>query len=187
MTKREFLNAIVENNVTEDAIVFAQSEIAKLDKTNEQRRLKNAEKASATAPLVDKLVTYLTGTAQTATDLMEKFAADGVVRPDEKAWTPQYVSRLARLAVEEGRAEATEVKPTGGKGKQKAYLAIQPLAGNDVRKGEHRNVFSFFCVRASRNFLFIQNFTAGETREGLVNFSNTENSGRGEILTEDGR
>jgi hypothetical protein len=124
MTKREFLNAIVENNVTEDAIVFAQSEIAKLDKTNEQRRLKNAEKASATAPLVDKLVTYLTGTAQTATDLMEKFAADGVVRPDEKAWTPQYVSRLARLAVEEGRAEATEVKPTGGKGKQKAYLAI---------------------------------------------------------------
>lgn len=124
MTKREFLNAIVENNVTEDAIAFAQSEIEKLDKTNEQRRLKNAEKASATAPLVDKLVGYLTGTAQTATDLMEKFATDGVARPDDKAWTPQYVSRLARLAVEEGRAEATEVKPTGGKGKQKAYLAM---------------------------------------------------------------
>ena len=124
MTKREFLNAIVANEITEDAIAFAQSEIEKLDKTNEQRRLKNAEKASATAPLVDKLVGYLTGTAQTATDLMEKFAADGVARPDDKAWTPQYVSRLARLAVEEGRAEATEVKPTGGKGKQKAYLAI---------------------------------------------------------------
>ncbi len=122
MTKREFLNAIAANEINAEAIAFAEEELLKLDKVNAQRRQKNAEKASATAPLVDQLVGYLTGTPQTAKDLMEHFVADGTERPDGKEWTSQFVSRLARLAVEDGRAEVTDVKPIGGKGKQKGYL-----------------------------------------------------------------
>ena len=76
MTKREFLNAIVEMNINEELATFAADELAKMDKANEARREKNGEKAAAKeaekAPIREAIFNAMTDEPKTATTLIEE-------------------------------------------------------------------------------------------------------------------
>lgn len=122
MTNREFYTAITTNTITEEVIAKAMEELNKLDVTNAKRREKSAEKANANQAFVEKLVTFLGEAPQTASELLMKFAAiaDEMPRVDGKPYTVQYVSNLARAAVEQGLCKVGDVK-IKGKGTQKGY------------------------------------------------------------------
>ena len=117
MTKREFLNAIVNlTNVESDLTEFAAAELEKLDKANEARREKTAEKAVAKeaekAPIRDAIFVAMTVEPKTATDLI---AAAGV---DIK---PQSIPSLVKPLVEAGKVNKVDIKVVG-KGKQRGYV-----------------------------------------------------------------
>lgn len=117
MTKREFLNAIVNlTNVESDLIEFATAELEKLDKANEARREKTAEKAVAKeaekAPIRDAIFAAMTDEPKTATDLI------AIAGLDIK---PQSIPSLVKPLVEAGKVNKVDIKVVG-KGKQRGYV-----------------------------------------------------------------
>lgn len=108
MTKREFLNAIVEGIVTEEMSAFAADAIEKLDATNAARRAKVTAKQAENLVLVEKVVEMLGDEPLTATDIAAALEVN-----------PQKASALARMAVKQGTAISQDVK--GPKGKCKGY------------------------------------------------------------------
>lgn len=121
MTKREFLNAVIESAIDENIKEFATAELEKMDAVNAKRREKASEKSAEKVEETKVFVTEFLGTeAQTASDLVAKMTEAGYERADGKALNVQFVSAMARKAVELGLAAATEVK-VSGKGTQKAY------------------------------------------------------------------
>lgn len=121
MTIREFYEAVVNANVSDELTEFATTGIAKLDATNAKRREKAAAKANVNQEFVDKLVSMLGDEAKTATELKDMFAAEGITVINDKEVTVQKISSLARVAVESGKVAKVDVK-VKGKGTQKAYI-----------------------------------------------------------------
>lgn len=111
MTKREFLNAVIEANVNEELSAFAVAEIGKLDKRNEAKSSKPSKTAIANEPIKADIVKMLKEREEVAT-ASEIAEALGL--------TTQKVSALCRQLVEGGTLTATEVK-VPKKGKVKAY------------------------------------------------------------------
>ena len=109
MTKREFLEAIVNGNITEDIVSYAADSIVKLDATNAKRAEKNSEKKQATIDAATKMAAVLTDEPKTATELGEEF---GVSTQRASAWM--------RKAVDLGLAVKQDVK-VKGKGTVKGY------------------------------------------------------------------
>ena len=116
MTKREFLNAIVEMNINEELATFAADELAKMDKANEARREKNGEKAAAKeaekAPIREAIFNAMTDEPKTATTLIEEAGLE---------IKPQSIPSLVRPLVEAGKVNKVDVKVVG-KGKQRGYV-----------------------------------------------------------------
>lgn len=128
-TIREFYNAVIAANVSDEITEFATAAIEKLDATNAKRREKSAEKAEANQTYIDALVGFLTAEPQTASDLMGKFVEAGMERPAEKdgsikEWKVQFVSNLARKAVEQGKASVQDIK-VPKHGAQKGYTLAE--------------------------------------------------------------
>ena len=120
MTKREFLAAVVEMG-NADLAEFATAELEKMDAVNAKRREKASEKSAEKVEEIKAFVAEFLGTeAQTASDLVAKMTEANYERADGKALNVQFVSAMARKAVELGLAAVTEVK-VSGKGTQKAY------------------------------------------------------------------
>lgn len=110
MTKREFLNAVIEANVNEELSAFAVTEIEKLDKRNQAKTSKPSKTAIANEPIKEAIVATLTEKGGlTASEI-------GVALEI----TTQKASALCRQLVENGKLTATEVK-VPKKGKVKAY------------------------------------------------------------------
>lgn len=109
MTKREFLTAVAALDNAELA-QFAVDEIAKMDAANVKRQAKNAEKAAEKMDEVRAIVTLLTDTPKTASDVAA--AVDGM--------KVQKASALLRKAVAAGLAVSHDIK-VKGKGTQKGY------------------------------------------------------------------
>lgn len=110
MTNREFFNAIVSANVSDELTAFAQEAIAKLDKRNEARSSKPSKVALANAPIKEAIVAFLTEHANAvASDI-----ATGCEITTQKA------SALCRQLVEDGVLTSEEVK-VPKHGKVKAY------------------------------------------------------------------
>lgn len=119
-TMRDFMNAVIEANFSAEATEFASNQIEKMDATNEKRRAKAAQKAEAYMGNVRAFVGVLTDTPQTATQLVN--AVQGIlVREDNKAITPQYIARLAKVAVDQGWVVRESVKVAGEKGAKVGY------------------------------------------------------------------
>ena len=115
MTYREFYEHVIDGTITEDDITFAHDAIAKLDKTNEARKVaaaaKAAEKAAAKAPIRDAIVGVMTNEFKTATTLIAEAGVE---------IKPQAMPSLMKGLVETGVVVKGEVKVTG-KGKQVGY------------------------------------------------------------------
>lgn len=116
MTNREFMNAVIEANINDELTQFAQDAIAKLDATNEARKLKTAEKAAAKeaerAPIRDAIVACITDEPKTATVLIEEAGVE---------IKPQSIPHLLKGLVEDGTLDKVDVK-IPGKGTQKGYV-----------------------------------------------------------------
>lgn len=114
MTKREFLNAIVE--IGGEVGEYAAAEIEKLDKANAARRDKAAEKAvekeAEKAPIREAIWNVITDEPKTATTLIEEAGLE---------IKPQSIPSLVRPLVEAGQVNKVDVKVVG-KGKQRGYV-----------------------------------------------------------------
>lgn len=119
MTNREFYTAIANlENIPAELIEFATESIAKLDHTNEVRKVKAAEKAVAKqaekAPVREALLAVM-GDAEnpmTATMLIEAAGLD---------IKPASVPSLMKPFVENGSVLKVDIK-VPGKGTQRGYV-----------------------------------------------------------------
>ena len=111
MTKREFMTAIVNGEMTDELKAFAAAEIEKMDAANEARKAKVSKKAAENAPLMDKIYNDILDEEEpeTATTVGEMLEV-----------STQKASALLRKMVEEGRAVKVDVK-VPKKGIQKGY------------------------------------------------------------------
>ena len=123
MTNREFYNAIVNGNITDEVIAHASEAIEKLDKALENRKNKTSpkekEKAAENAKFDETVIGVLTNEPQIEADIA---SALGVTGPKARA-------SLKRL-VEAGVVTKSEVK-VPKKGTVKAY-ALAPAETADV-------------------------------------------------------
>ena len=113
MTKREFLDAIINKNLSDETTAFATKELAQIDAGLEKRRNTLSPKQEENLKLVETVVSALTDEPQTAT-VIYGLGIEGVT-------SVQKASSLMRMAVKNGLANEVEVA-VKGKGKQKGYV-----------------------------------------------------------------
>jgi len=123
MTLIDFYTAVTQNEITEDVIAKANELIAKDAADKEKARVKRAEKAKVADANVATALGFLTSDPQTCSNLVTAFVANGMTRPDEKPITPQYVARLMKTLVDDGKANRLEIKVQGSDGKMKKSMA----------------------------------------------------------------
>ncbi len=106
MTNREFFNAIIESNVSDELKAFATDAIAKLDARNAKRSATPSKSQIANEAVKAKIATVLTDEPQVASEIAQKCEIS-----TQKA--SSLLSRMPDLKV-------TEIK-VKGKGKVKGY------------------------------------------------------------------
>ena len=106
MTKREFLEAVITANLTEEVIAYASGEVVKMDEKNAKRRNSPSKTALANEPIKAKIREILTTTPQSASEIAEKVEI-----------STQKASALLRQI---DGLTVTEIK-VKGKGKVKGY------------------------------------------------------------------
>lgn len=112
MTKREFLDAVINKNLSDETTAFATKELAQIDAGLEKRRNTLSPKQEENLKLVELVVEALTEEPMTATQVYE-LGIEGVT-------SVQKASSLLRMAVKNDLVTVSEVA-VKGKGKQKAY------------------------------------------------------------------
>lgn len=112
MTKREFLNSIINGTLNDETAEFAAKELAQIDAGLEKRRNTLSPKQEENLKLVEAVVAALNEEPMTATAVYE-LGIEGVT-------SVQKASSLLRMATKEGLAAVSEIA-VKGKGKQKAY------------------------------------------------------------------
>lgn len=109
-TKRNALNDIINNNITEDVITWAQAELKKLDDSNAKNRERAAKKREENFPLVEQLKELLTEEYQPAAYFAE---ATGL--------SSSKVTALFRNYFTEDEVQIEKIK--GKSGKVNGYAA----------------------------------------------------------------
>lgn len=116
MTEREFYTAVIEANINDELTGFAAKGIEKIDKANEARKAKTAEKAVAKeaekAPIREAIFAVITtGEGKTASDLIAEAGVDV---------KPQAIPSLLKPLIEAGKVIKTDIK-VKGKGSVRGY------------------------------------------------------------------
>ena len=109
MTNRDFLNAVLTADVSDEVKEFATASITKMDERNSKRKAKVSKTAEANKPIKEAILKTVTDKPITAAEL-----ATIVGVSTAKA------SALATQLTKEGALVATDVK-VKGKGKVKGY------------------------------------------------------------------
>lgn len=110
MTNREFLNAIINGEVTDEVVTMAKEEIKKLDARNEKRRTTMTKEQTANEGVKAQIVEFIGDKkAVVASEI-----AQGV------GVSTQKVSALCKQLVDEGKLTVADVK-VKGKGSVKGY------------------------------------------------------------------
>lgn len=110
MTNREFFQAVIAKEITDEVIAHAKSEIAKLDARNAKRASTPSKIQKENAPLIEKIATLLTSEPKLASELAK-----------EMGLSTQKVTPLVK-AVEGVQSVDVKVK---GKGTQKGYFLAE--------------------------------------------------------------
>lgn len=130
ITQRDFLNAVIAGNITDEIIDYAKASIIKLDERNEKRKTnkKETEKQAENAKLAETILSTLeTGVVYTASQ----------IATDNGITTPK-ASAILRKLVEAGKLTSTEVKIKACKaegikgGKVKGYSLVERVIENEV-------------------------------------------------------
>lgn len=106
MTKREFLEAVITANLTEEVIAYASAEVVKMDERNAKRKNSPSKRSIENEPIKAKIREVLTHEPQSASEIAEKVEI-----------STQKASALLRQI---DGLEVTEIK-VKGKGKVKGY------------------------------------------------------------------
>lgn len=108
MTNREFFEAVLKNEITEDVLAHAKAAIEKLDSTNEKRKVATAEKAEkreeARVPIREAIVACITDEPKTATMLIAE--ANVEIKP-------QSIPHLLKGLIENHEIQRVMVKVKG--------------------------------------------------------------------------
>lgn len=118
ITLRQLFEAVIEGNITPAMQDKAKAEIAKLDATNAKRAEKAKEKAKENEPIKQAIFDFLVANGPKTT--VEIAAGVALVEGS----VPK-TSAMCRQMVDENRLSASDVS-VKGKGKQKAYTALEP-------------------------------------------------------------
>ena len=113
MTNREFFNAIINANVSDELTAHATAELEKLDKRNAQRSSKPSKTQLENEPIKAHLLEILAVKPMTASEIHEADAS----------LSTQKISSLCRQLVEAGKLAVEDVK-IPKKGKQKQYTIV---------------------------------------------------------------
>lgn len=105
MTNREFFNAVISNEITEEVIAHATSSLEKLDARNAARKEKPSKKSLENEPIKARISEVLTDEPKTASEIAS-----------ELELSVQKVSALLRQM----DVTVVDVK-VKGKGTQKGY------------------------------------------------------------------
>ena len=109
MTNREFFEAIINGEISEEIVAKAKEELVKLDARNSKRAEAKADKREVEyAPIEDAILKAINGTMTTS----EIATVVGL--------TTNKVSPRCKVLVEKGKLVETEVKVKGS-GTRKAY------------------------------------------------------------------
>lgn len=115
MTKREFLTAVSNGEMTDELKDFATAEIEKMNNSAAARAAKPSKNDIENAPLLERITNeILSAEPKTASDVAEVLEVK-----------VQKASALLRKLVEHGIADVQEVK-IPGKNKVKAYTKASP-------------------------------------------------------------
>lgn len=106
MTNREFYNAVVANEISEEVIAHAQNALVKLDERNAKRANTPSKTQIANEPIIKAIAEVLTNEPMLASEIAN---AVGISTPKASA-----------LAKKVDGVQVTDVK-VKGKGTQKGY------------------------------------------------------------------
>ena len=112
MTNREFFNAVIANEITDEVIAHATESLEKLDVRNAKRAERQTKTQIANEPIIKAIADLLTSEPMRASEIAE---ACGI--------STQKASALVKKV--EG-VQSVDVK-VKGKGTQKGYFLAQPL------------------------------------------------------------
>lgn len=119
MTTREFYQAVINANISDEITAFATAGIEKLDHTNSLRKDATAKKAqekeTERAPIRDAIMAVMTTEPKTATTLIAEAGVE---------IKPQAIPSLLKNLCEDGTVVKSEVKVTG-KGRQRGYAKAE--------------------------------------------------------------
>ena len=126
LTMRDFLNAIIAGEITDEVVEFATAKIEKMDETNAKRKTSSGERKPSKAQLEKKaeneaLAAQMMETVFTETDM----ATAGEIAAAMEISTPK-ATVLAKLKVAEGALEVSETK--GKSGMVKCYKVAKTEA-----------------------------------------------------------
>jgi polyhydroxyalkanoate synthesis regulator phasin len=114
MTRRERLEMVIANTITDELIEECKAELVKMDEANAKRKEKVDPRKAENAEIMEKIVSVLA-------ESTEPMQIDPIVEALGIAdLTRQRVSSLCTILVKDGRITSEDVK-VKGKGKRKAY------------------------------------------------------------------
>lgn len=113
MTSREFFNAVIEGNITDEIKDFAKSQIEKLDNKNAKRKTTDSKTQKENKAIKTSLLATMEKDKVYTASEVAGMEIEGIT-------STQKSSALLRQLVEEGKLVSEEVK-IKGKGKVKGY------------------------------------------------------------------
>ena len=113
MTSREFFNAVIEGNITDEIKDFAKSQIEKLDNKNAKRKTTDSKTQKENKAIKTSLLATMEKDKVYTASEVAGMEIEGIT-------STQKASALLRQLVEEGKLVSEEVK-IKGKGKVKGY------------------------------------------------------------------
>ena len=99
MTNRDFYNAVINANISDELTEYATNALTKMDAANEKRRNAPTKAQKENLPVIESIQGVLTGELQTASDIA---ALVGI--------STQKASALLRGLVGDGYAVAEDIK-----------------------------------------------------------------------------
>lgn len=114
MTRRERLEMVIANTITEELIEECKAELVKMDEANARRKEKTNPRKTENAEIMEKIINLVgeSDKPMQIDPIVEGIGIDGLTR--------QRVSSLCTILVKDGRLNVEDVK-VKGKGKRKAY------------------------------------------------------------------
>lgn len=113
MTSREFFNAVIEGNITDEIKDFAKSQIEKLDSKNAKRKTTDSKTQKENKAIKTSLLATMEKDKIYTASEVAGMEIEGIT-------STQKASALLRQLVEEGKLVSEEIK-VKGKGKVKGY------------------------------------------------------------------